>query len=115
MFEQLFGSNKAEGAYHKISPDGAKKMMDENNNCVLLDVRSKAEFQSGHIQGAKSLPLEEIPNQANAKLKDKDAVILTYCQSGMRSRTAAKTLVKLGYTKIYDFGGIMDWPYAIVR
>jgi len=61
------------------------------------------------------LPVTEIANRAEEVLVDKNAKILIYCRSGNRSATAAKDLIKLGYTNVYDFGGINDWPYEIVK
>ena len=111
----MFGKNKSARGYHKISPDEAKRIMDENSNFTLLDVRSTGEFKTGHIRRAKCLPVEEIAYRAEKELPDKDALILTYCQSGMRSRSPAKTLEKMGYTNVNDFGGIMTWTYGTVR
>ena len=97
--------------YHKISAEKAKKMLDENQNAVLLDVRSEAEFKEKRIAGATLLPLPEIAVKAANTLPDKNAFILVYCRSGKRSNNAANQLVSIGYTNVYDFGGIIDWPY----
>ena len=97
--------------YHKISAKEAKKMLDENPDAILLDVRNESEYKEEHIPRAILLPVNEIGTKAKEKLPDKDALILVYCRSGGRSRNAANILVSLGYTKVYDFGGIMSWPY----
>ena len=100
--------------YRKISAEDAKKMMDEGTPTVL-DVRELSEYNEGHIEGALLLPYTEIAARAGSELPDKDALILIYCRSGNRSEIAAKELMKLGYTKVYDFGGINDWPYETVK
>ena len=100
--------------YHKISAEEAKKMMDEQD-VVIVDVRTAAEYAEGHIADAVLVPNETIGDEAPAKLPNKDAVLLIYCRSGNRSRTAANKLLKLGYQNIYDFGGINTWPYEIVK
>ena len=99
--------------YHKISAKEAKAIMDAGEAAVVLDVRELFEYASGHIQNAVSLPSRTVAEQAAALLPDKDAKILVYCLSGGRSSVAAHQLVRLGYTDVYDFGGIVDWPYGV--
>jgi len=102
--------------YRKISPQLAKEMMDSTDPVLVVDVRTPSEFAGGHIEGAISLPNETITTARQPEaLPDKDAVILVYCRSGNRSAQAARKLVSLGYVNVYDFGGILDWPYEIVR
>ena len=101
-------------AYHKISPQEAKLIMDGGKPYILLDVRTDSEFMEKHIAGAILIPVYEITAHADSKLPDKNALILVYCRSGRRSTNAAKELVRIGYTKVYDFGGIIDWPYETV-
>ena len=100
--------------YQKISAEEAKKMMDEQE-VVIVDVRTELEYSEGHIANAVLVPNETIGDEAPAELPNKDAVLLIYCRSGNRSRTAANKLLKLGYQNIYDFGGINTWPYEIVK
>ena len=99
------------GTYTQISQEKAKEMMDQQN-VVILDVREQDEYDSGHIKGAVLLPVGTI-NEASAAaiIKSKDTVVLVYCRSGNRSKTASQALVDLGYTNIYEFGGINTWPY----
>ena len=97
--------------YRKISAQEAKKMLDENPNAILLDVRSEAEFKEKHITNAVLFPVTEIKGKAANKLPDKNALILIYCRSGIRSKDAANQLISMGYTNVYDFGGIISWPY----
>ncbi len=98
-----------------ISAQEAKQMMDTTRDLVILDVRTSSEFRQGHIKNALLLPYTSIEQQASRLPEDKATTILVYCQSGGRSAVAAKTLCKLGYTSVYNFGGIMGWPYGIVR
>ena len=91
------------------------KMMDEISGYIILDVRTKYEFKGGHIPGAVLLPNESIGKETIDILPDKDQIILIYCRSGRRSKEAAAKLVNLGYTNIYEFGGIIDWTYDIVK
>ena len=109
------GENETMNAtYKQIDHAQAKDMMDEQPNAIILDVREQAEYDSGHIPGAALLPVGEI-NEDNAALviPDKDTVVLVYCRSGNRSKKASQALAELGYTQVYEFGGIMDWPYDI--
>ena len=101
-------------AYNNISAAEAKAFMDSGEPHVLLDVRTKEEFQERRIQGAILIPHLEIKERAASDLPDKGALILIYCRSGRRSAMAARELVQMGYTRVYDFGGINDWPYAVV-
>ena len=101
-----------ESAYHKIEAEEAKKMMDEQD-VVVVDVRTAEEYAEGHVPGAVLIPLQEIGDEPPGELPDKGADILVYCRSGRRSKQASDKLVELGYENVYDFGGIMDWPYDI--
>lgn len=102
------------GSVKKISAAEAKTMM-EDQDVIIVDVRTLAEYQEGHIQGALLIPNESIGSDPIALLDDKDAVILVYCRSGNRSAQAAQKLIKLGYKNVYDFGGVIDWPYGLVK
>ena len=101
------------GGYQKISQKEAKEMMD-TRKVLVLDVREQSEYAGGHIPGAVLLPVGTIDEAAAAVIPEKDAAVLVYCRSGSRSKRAAKALAGLGYTGIYEFGGIMSWPYDIV-
>ncbi len=107
-------TQKQTDAYHKITPEKAKEMMDAGE-VVIVDVRTKEEYDAGHVPGAILIPVETIGDEAPSELTDKDAKILVYCRSGRRSEQAAKALVGLSYTAVYDFGGIIDWPYEIEK
>ena len=112
MSKEAKTGKKAE--YKKITSDEAKKMM-ETQKVIVVDVRTLEEYNEGHIPNAISVPLETIENEAEAKLKNKDDLILVYCRSGRRSREAALKLIEKGYTNVIDFGGIQDWNGEIVK
>lgn len=105
------GGNAADGAYQQITQEEAKEMMD-TQEVIILDVREQDEYDSGHIPGAVLLPMGTIDEETAAEvIPEKDSMVLVYCRSGNRSKTASETLVGLGYTNIYEFGGINTWPY----
>lgn len=103
--------NAAGAAYRKISAEEARRIMESADDFILLDVRTEQEYEEKRIDGATLIPDYEIASRAESELPDKNAVILVYCRSGRRSAGAAKKLADMGYTNIYDFGGIIDWPY----
>ena len=109
-------SEKGEKAmYEQITPEEAKKIMDSGEEHIILDTREQDEYDEGHIPGAILIPYTEIENKAEEMLPDKEAQILVYCRSGRRSKIAAESLAKLGYTNIKEFGGIIDWPYEVEK
>lgn len=111
----IFGINaQGRSGYKKITSEEAQKMMDAGD-VTILDVRTKQEYDAGHIPEAILLPDFEIKAKAEKILTDKNAIILVYCRSGGRSARAAKNLVTLGYTKIYDLGGIINWKGEVVK
>ncbi len=99
--------------YENITADEAKQIMDAETGYVILDVRTEEEYAEGHIPGAILIPDYEIAQKAESILPDKDQKILVYCRSGRRSKNAAEALLALGYTNIWEFGGIIDWNYGI--
>lgn len=100
-------------SYTQISQEEAKKMMD-TQSVIVLDVREQHEYDAGHILNAELLPVGDInEDTASAVIPSKDTVVLVYCRSGNRSKTASQALVDLGYTAIYEFGGIGTWPYEV--
>ena len=98
-----------------INAEEAKHIMDTTDGYIILDVRTQEEYDQGHIPGAMLIPHTDIETNAETMLTDKDQMILVYCRSGRRSKMAAEALVALGYTNIREFGGIMDWPYEVVK
>ena len=102
----------SESSYQQISQEEAKEMMD-TQEVIILDVREQDEYDSGHISGAVLLPVGSIDEDTAAEvIPEKDSAVLVYCRSGNRSKTASSALAELGYTNIYEFGGINTWPYA---
>ena len=104
-----------EAVYMNITAEEAKKLMDTETGYVILDVRERDEYDTGHIPGAILIPYTQITEKAEKVLEEKDQLILVYCRSGRRSKIAAEALVELGYTNIKEFGGILDWPYEVEK
>ena len=90
-------------------------MMEKDDGHVIVDVRREDEYASGHIPGAILIPNESIGTEKPAALPDPDQIILVYCRSGNRSAQAAQKLADLGYTNVFDFGGIMTWTGEIEK
>ena len=103
--EESSGKN----SYQQISGEEAAQIMERKENYVLLDVRTREEYENAHIPGAICIPNETIGTEEIPELPDKDQLILVYCRSGNRSKQAAEKLAALGYTNIVEFGGIIDW------
>ena len=108
-------SDGGSATYEQISGAEAKALMDSESGYVIIDARTQEEYDQGHIPGAILIPYGEIADRAEKELPDKDQLILVYCRSGRRSKIAAEELVKLGYTNVKEFGGIIDWEYEIVK
>ena len=109
------GDNKKDSTYEQITAEQAKTIMDTEKGYVIIDARTEEEFAEGHIENAILIPEYEIANRAEKELPDKEQLILVYCRSGRRSKIASEELVKLGYTNVKEFGGIIDWPYEVVK
>ena len=101
--------------YEQITAADAKKIMDSGEEHIVLDTREQDEYDEGHIPNAILIPYTVIENKAEEMLPDKDKLILVYCRSGRRSKIAAESLAKLGYTNVKEFGGIIDWPYEVEK
>ena len=111
----LSGCSVKEGSlsYHRIGPEEAKEMMD-TQTVIILDVRELTEFEDGHIPGAVLLPVSAISkDSAAAVIPNYDTTVLVYCRSGNRSQTASRALTELGYSEVFEFGGINSWPYEV--
>ena len=100
-------------SYQQVDAETAKELMDTENDYVILDVRTQAEYDQGHIPGAILIPHDTVATAAEDALPDKGQLILVYCRSGNRSKQASQTLVDLGYTNVVEFGGINSWPYEV--
>ena len=108
-------SDGGSATYEQISGAQAKTLMDSESGYVIIDARTQEEYDQGHIPSAILIPEYEIADRAEKELPDKNQLILVYCRSGRRSKIAAEELVKLGYTNVKEFGGIIDWEYEIVK
>ncbi len=105
------GTTSSETAsYRQISMEDAVTMMAEEENYIILDVRTADEYAGGHIPEAINFPNESIGSEEIPNLPDKNQLILVYCRSGNRSKQASEKLAALGYTNIVEFGGINNWP-----
>ncbi len=102
-------------AFMSITAKEAKEIMESESNYVVLDVRTQEEYEEGHIAGAVLIPDYEIAERAEERLTNKEQLILVYCRSGRRSKSAAAELTAMGYKNIREFGGILDWPYDIEK
>ena len=110
MFTGCAGSsNNQTNTYRSITMDDAVTMMAQETGYIILDVRRPDEFAAGHIPGAINVANESIGTDEIPELPDKNQLIMVYCRSGRRSKEASEKLVKLGYTNIVEFGGILDW------
>ena len=109
MLFHLFDSSKS------LAPEEANENLKKDPEIVLIDVREENEFRSGHIKGAKLLPVGRIANEIDKMKISKETTLYVYCQSGGRSTKACDLLEKMGYKNVYNLGGIMSWPYEIIR
>ena len=110
MFTGCAATNNSQtNTYRQIAMDEAVDMMAQETGYIILDVRRPDEFAAGHIPNAINVPNESIGTSEIPKLPDKNQLIMVYCRSGRRSKEASEKLVKLGYTNIVEFGGILDW------
>ena len=107
--------NGKSSTYEQITAEQAKTIMDTEKDYIIIDARTEEEFAEGHIENAILIPEYEIKDRAEKELPDKEQLILVYCRSGRRSKIASDELVKLGYTNVKEFGGIIDWPYETVK
>lgn len=102
------------GRKYRVSPQVGKELLDSTKGVILLDVRTKEEYNEVHIPKSILIPLADLESRAPQKIKDKDAQILVYCRSGSRSAVATRILAKLGYTNVKNIGGIIHWPFETV-
>lgn len=105
----------SELSYKQITTEAAARMMADETNYIILDVRTPEEYAEGHIANAVNIPNETIGSNEIEELPDKSQLIMIYCRSGNRSKQAADKLVKLGYTNIVEFGGINIWSGELVK
>ncbi len=101
--------------YKQINQEEAQEMMAKDDGHIIVDVRRQDEYDAGHIPGAILIPNESIEKDRPKELPDLDQIILIYCRSGRRSKEASEKLANMGYTNIYEFGGIITWPGETVK
>lgn len=102
--------------YRQVSMEEAMRLMEEEEDYILLDVRSLSEYNLRHIPGAICVPNDSLRlSRPPEELPDKDQLILVYCRSGNRSKQASEKLAAMGYTNVVEFGGIIDWPGETVE
>ena len=106
----FFNSQRDEG-YQKMKPAEAKAVLEQDKNAILLDVRTREEYQEKHIKGSMLIPLDVLEKEVVKMIPDKNKTVIIYCRSGNRSKTAANLLLSIGYKEVYDLGGINSWPY----
>ena len=111
---QVTNGEAAGSSYTQISQEDAKAMMEKEDGHVIVDVRRQDEYDAGHIPGAILIPNESITAEQPEELPDLNQIILIYCRSGNRSKQAAQKLADMGYTNIFEFGGINTWTGEIV-
>lgn len=109
------GSESTSASYIQITQEEAMKMMEKDDGHIIVDVRRQDEYDEGHIKGAILIPNESISNKKLKELPDLDQIILIYCRSGRRSKEASQKLADMGYTNIYEFGGINTWTGEIEK
>ena len=107
------GTDSGNG-YQVIDAKKAKQMMDQSQSYVIVDVRTQAEYATGHIANAVLIPVDQVAQLAPDQLTDKQQLIFVYCRTGARAAQGSAMLVQLGYTNVYDIGGIVNWPYGTV-
>ena len=109
------GKEETMAAFQRVASDEAQRMMAENTNYIILDVRTAGEYTDGHIPNAINIPNESIHTTPPKELPDKAQKIFVYCRSGARSQPAAQKLANMGYTNIVEMGGIKDWHGDVVK
>ena len=115
MFNKKDKNIENQSTIKYVSMDDIIQIMNENEDYIILDVRTIEEYNEGHIPNAICIPNETIDENVVNILPDKNQLILIYCRSGNRSKQAAAKLEKLGYTNLIEFGGIIDWKGEIVK
>ena len=108
-------SGSTTASYKQITQEEAKEMMTKDDGHIIVDVRRQDEYDEGHIPDAILIPNESITDKQPDELPDLNQIILIYCRSGRRSKEASQKLADMGYTNVYEFGGINTWTGEIVK
>ena len=101
--------------YKELTQKEAKENLDKNQDILLVDVREIGEYNAGHLEGAELITLSEVENEFECMDIEKDKTIYVYCRSGHRSGVAQEVLMDMGFTDVYNIGGILTWPYGLVQ
>lgn len=101
-------------AYTAITPQEVADRFAAGNSGLIVDVRTPGEYDEAHIPGAVLVPLDSLGSEKPQALPQPDQPLYVYCRTGVRSKDAAQRLLALGYTQVYDLGGIVDWPYETI-
>jgi rhodanese-related sulfurtransferase len=95
-------------AFAALSAQQAVRLM--NQGALVIDLRSKELYDAGHIGDARNVPVRELEAQADSLKKWRDKSVITYCDSGTDGASAARTLMKLGFSKVFNLqGGLAAW------
>ena len=97
-----------------VTPDQALALLEQEPDALLIDVRTDEEYKTGHIPDSILMPVDELESLLGELPSDKETALIVYCRTGRRSAAAADMLRKAGYTRVFDLGGIVSWPYDIV-
>ena len=108
-------SGSTTASYKQITQEEAKEMMTKDDGHIIVDVRRQDEYDEGHIPDAVLIPNESITDKKPDELPDLNQIILVYCRSGRRSKEASQKLADMGYTNVYEFGGINTWTGEVVK
>ena len=108
-------SGSTTASYKQITQEEAKEMMTKDDGHIIVDVRRQDEYDEGHIPDAILIPNESITDKQPDELPDLNQIILVYCRSGRRSNEASQKLADMGYTNVYEFGGINTWTGEVVK
>lgn len=111
LFIFLLSACAKTGSFTSISPQDTLELLKKDTGAILIDVRTPEEHQALRIPGSVLVPDYEINEKIEEIVPDKNTTVIIYCRSGNRSAKAAKSLVEMGYTKVFDLGGIINWPY----
>ncbi|WFR58849.1 rhodanese-like domain-containing protein [Anaerocolumna sp. AGMB13025] len=98
----------------KLSPEKAWELLRNESNAKLIDVRTKEEYNLGHIKDSICIPLLDISNNPYSVCERKDTPVILYCQKGYKSSVAAQLLIDAGYSRIYSIPGIEEYWYDLI-
>lgn len=98
---------------HSITSEEVFQLVD-SKNIIIVDVRESYEYRNGHIKNAYNIPLGKLDSISDFDFS-KDKKIIVYCQSGNRSKLALEKLLDMGYTNVFDMGGIQSWEYELIK